>query len=145
MSFSAIFSVGNLAVLAGWICLVFLPFWRGTQIIAAVVIPFLLGLAYISLLSYGMTAPDGPPLDFGSIEGIRTLFSADSALVAGWLHYLAFDLFIGAWEVRDSRRHGIPHWFVLPCLPLTFMFGPVGLVLYLVLRTARLKTVEITG
>jgi hypothetical protein len=53
------------------------------------------------------------------------------------VHYLAFDLFVGSWEVRDSRVHGIPHWFVLPCLFLTFMFGPAGWLLYLTVRVVR--------
>jgi hypothetical protein len=52
----------------------------------------------------------------------------------GWAHYLAFDLFVGSWEVRDSQRLKIPHWQVVPCLLFTLMVGPVGLVLYLTLR-----------
>ena len=57
-------------------------------------------------------------------------------LLAGWLHYLAFDLFVGSWEVRDSRRVGVHHLLVIPCLFLTLMMGPVGLLAYLVLRLA---------
>jgi hypothetical protein len=53
------------------------------------------------------------------------------------VHYLAFDLFIGAWEVRDSQRMKIPHLLVVPCLLLTFVFGPVGLLMYLTLRGIR--------
>ena len=57
-------------------------------------------------------------------------------LLAGWLHYLAFDLLIGTWEVRDARERGIPHVVVVPCLVLTFMLGPAGWLLYLALRFA---------
>jgi hypothetical protein len=57
-------------------------------------------------------------------------------LLAGWVHYLAFDLFIGAWQVRDSKALGISHLLVLPCLVLTFLFGPVGLLLYFLIRVA---------
>ena len=70
-----------------------------------------------------------------SLDGIRALFTQDQALLVGWLHFLAFDLFVGAWEVRDSRALGINHFLVLPCLFFTFMFGPVGFLLYLILRT----------
>ncbi len=63
-----------------------------------------------------------------------TLFEEPEAVMAGWIHYLVFDLFIGAWEVRDARRLKIPHLAVVPCLVLTFMLGPVGLLLYLILR-----------
>lgn len=53
---------------------------------------------------------------------------------AGWTHYLAFDLFIGGWEVRDARQRGIPHLLVVPVLVLTFLVGPAGLLLYLAIR-----------
>ena len=46
------------------------------------------------------------------------------------MHYLAFDLFIGSWEVRDARRHGVPHVLVIPCLLMTFLLGPIGLLAY---------------
>ena len=66
------------------------------------------------------------------------LFSlAGLAAMAGWLHYLAFDLFVGAWEVREARRVGLPHWVILPALALTFLFGPLGLLVFLALRAAR--------
>ena len=64
------------------------------------------------------------------------LFANPFALLAGWVHYLAFDLFIGAWEVRDAQQHQVPHLAVVPCLLLTFLFGPAGLLLYFVLRYA---------
>ncbi len=65
----------------------------------------------------------------------RLLFSNRWVLLAGWIHYLCFDLFIGSWQVRDAAANNISHWLVIPCLFLTFMFGPVGLLLYFALRT----------
>ena len=62
-------------------------------------------------------------------------------LLAGWLHYLAFDLLIGRWEVRDAQQRGIPHLLVIPCLALTFLFGPAGWLLYRVVqKTAARQT-----
>jgi len=75
--------------------------------------------------------------DFFTLAGVQQLFANPWAALAGWLHYLAFDLFIGSWEVRNARRVGIPHWQVIPCLFLTFMLGPVGLLVYFVLRWSR--------
>ena len=94
----------------------------------------LLGGVYLVLIvrSFG----DGGGGGFGSLAEVRTLFENPWALLAGWIHYLAFDLFIGAWEVRDAQRNGLHHLLVVPCLVLTFMLGPVGLLLYLVLRGA---------
>ena len=66
--------------------------------------------------------------------GGYALFASDAALVAGWLHYLAFDLFIGAWIVRDGTARAVHPLLILPCLPLAFLFGPTGLLLYLLVR-----------
>ena len=71
------------------------------------------------------------------------MFQSHGVLVAGWIHYLAFDLFIGAWEVRDAQANRVPHLLVVPCLLLTFMLGPAGLLLYLVLRAALRRRVWI--
>ena len=72
---------------------------------------------------------------------MQKLFADPWILLAGWIHYLVFDLFIGAWEVRDAARLGIPHLLVVPCLVLTFLFGPVGLLLYGIVRAVRTRRV----
>jgi len=73
------------------------------------------------------------------LAGVSQLFDNPFALTAGWIHYLAFDMFIGAWEVGDSQKHGINHFLVIPCLFFTFMFGPVGLILYFTIRAVKTK------
>jgi hypothetical protein len=70
---------------------------------------------------------------------VSVLFRSPYALLAGWIHYLAFDLFTGAWEARDAAQAGISRWLVAPCLLLTFLFGPAGLALYLLLRLTVLR------
>ena len=72
---------------------------------------------------------------------MATLFSNPWALLAGWVHYLAFDLLIGTWEVRDSRERGVPHLLVVPCLILTFLLGPAGWLLYMGVRSARSRVI----
>lgn len=67
---------------------------------------------------------------------MTALFSVPELVLAGWIHYLAFDLFVGAWEVRDAQKKEIHHLLVIPCLFVTFMAGPAGLVLYWVLKAA---------
>ncbi len=71
-----------------------------------------------------------------SLAGLTVLFSTPQAALMAWLHFLAFDLLVGAWLVRDSSRHQIPHGFVVPALILTFMLGPLGLLLYLVTKAS---------
>ena len=83
--------------------------------------------------------------DFNSLAGVAQLFQNPKALLAGWIHYLAFDLFIGSWEVRDAGRAGLHHLLVVPCLVLTFLFGPVGLLLYFALRAALRRRLFIAG
>jgi hypothetical protein len=130
-----IFLVCNYGVLPAWLLLAFAPGWNGTaMLIHRVWIPSLLGLAYGWALLANPGAPEGA--SFGTLEGVMLFFTSPYATLAGWIHYLVFDLFVGAWEVRDARRHGIPHWMVLPCLFFTLMLGPIGLGLYLVLRGA---------
>jgi hypothetical protein len=134
-----LFDIASRAVLPGWLLLAFLPHWRwSARLISGVLIPALLGGLYLVLLvrSYG-TSGGG----FGSLAEVRTLFQDPWLLLVGWVHYLAFDLFIGAWEVRDAQRIGLHHLLVVPCLGLTLMFGPVGLLLYLVLRASVKKRI----
>lgn len=117
-----------LALLASLFVARIRPFvWPATQF----VIPALWGAAYAIFLVQGMAETEG---SFSSIEGVRALFASDSALTAGWLHYLAFDLFVGTWIARDSTERGLHGLLVIPCLGLTLMFGPAGLLLYLALR-----------
>lgn len=126
-----VFSLCGAVVLPCWLLLIFLPRWGWTQRLATFVAPLIIAGVYVWMLA---TAPKVAGAGFNNIAQVRTLFSVDRALVAGWIHYLAFDLFTGSWEVRDARRLKINHLFVLPCLVLTFLFGPLGLGLYLLLR-----------
>ena len=68
---------------------------------------------------------------------MRLLLSTPDALLAGWVHYLAFDLFVGSWEAADAPTARVPHWLLLPCLAFTFVAGPFGLLLYLLVKAAR--------
>jgi hypothetical protein len=117
--------------MAGWLPLVVIPRARWSATVVPVVIPALLAVAYIVLVARALTQGDG---GFSSLASVRELFANDWGLLAGWTHYLAFDLFVGGWEVRDAQRRGIPHLLVVPTLVLTFLFGPAGLLLYLAVR-----------
>lgn len=129
-----LFALGNGLALGGWALLILLPTWRGlAQALAAIVIPALLGLAYTALVAVWWSRSPG---GYGSLDAVRALFGSPPLLLAGWLHYLAFDLLAGAWIARDGRREGLHHFLVVPTLVLTFLFGPMGLVAYLGLRTA---------
>jgi hypothetical protein len=132
MTAERLFSILNLVAIAGWLPLLLLPRRRWANTVVPVAVPALLAAAYAALVAVSMPGSDG---GFSSLAGVRALFEDPRALLAGWVHYLAFDLFIGGWEVRDARRRGIPHLLVVPALVLTFLFGPGGLLLYLAIRS----------
>jgi hypothetical protein len=136
-----LFKLANNAALIGWTSLVFLPRWRwSARLIAPVLVPVLLAALYSFLV---MTQFGHSPGGFSSLASVALLFQNQAMLLAGWLHYLAFDLFVGSWEVRDAQRIGVPHYLVVPCLVLTFLFGPAGWLLYLLIRSVALRTVGI--
>jgi hypothetical protein len=134
MTTDLLFRILNLATLAAWLPLVFLPRRRWATTLLPVAMPALLALVYTPLLAMSLPGSDG---GFSSLSAVRSLFDDPRALLAGWTHYLAFDLFIGGWQVRDAQRRGIPHLLVVPALALTFLFGPAGLLLYLTVAWMR--------
>jgi hypothetical protein len=77
---------------------------------------------------------------FDSLPNVMRLFTKPEIALAGWIHYLAFDLLVGAWEVRTAREDRIPFILVVPCLLLTFLFGPAGYLAFVSLRAARTIT-----
>ena len=134
MSLETIFSVCSGLSILGWLGLALAPKLDLTRrLYPSVVAPLMLGLvyAYLMISFQGEAPPEG---GFGTLEEVKALFGIDALLLAGWIHYLAFDLFVGAWILRDSQDHQINHFLILPCLFFTLMAGPVGLLLYLALR-----------
>jgi len=132
--FEALFSAANVLALIGWICLIVFPGRKIANAVAGLAIPALLAVAYAALIAAFWASGEG---GFSSLAEVRRLFAGDGLLLAGWLHYLAFDLFIGAWQVRTARAEAVPHVLVVPCLVLTFLFGPIGLLAFLIIRQAR--------
>lgn len=132
MNAEQIFSITSLVAMISWLILAIAPHWMVTRkLILSGAIPLLLSAAYLILIVLFFGKADG---GFDSLAGVMKLFTNEWAVLAGWIHYLAFDLLIGIWETKDAQEKGISHWFVIPCLFLTFMLGPVGFLLYCVLR-----------
>ena len=135
MSPQQVFSVANAVALLAWIMLAILPgrSWV-TKMITTKLVPSFFAVLYtvIVVCLFGHA-----PGSFSTLAGVGTLFSNPWLLLAGWVHYLAFDLLVGSWELRDARQQGISHLMVIPCLALTFLFGPAGWLLYTILRSVR--------
>lgn len=127
-----LFSASGKLAMAGWALLVFAPRWRWSQRIASVIIPLTLAIVYLVLIVLHFAKSPG---GFGSLGQVAQLFQNPWLLLAGWIHYLAFDLFLGAWQSRQALRLGISHFLVIPCLLLTFLVGPIGLLVFSAIRS----------
>lgn len=134
MTPEAVFSITSTTAMLSWLLLAVQPRAAWVQRLTGLVVPLLFAVIYAAIVVARFGRGDG---GFGSLADVAALFRDPWMLLAGWIHYLAFDLLTGVWETRDAAKRGIPHWLVVPCLFLTFMFGPAGWVLYLVVRTAR--------
>lgn len=132
MDTSQIFSLaGSLAALQ-WLLLIILPKWKVTfWLIRYPVVPILLSATYCIYITGFFTIAGG---GYNSLQQVRTLFSNDSLLLAGWVHYLAFDLLIGFAITRLSQERTISRWLIIPCLILTFVFGPIGFLIYQIVK-----------
>jgi len=135
MTAEQIFSITNATAVVGWILLAVLPRRRWvTHVVAGAALPACFAVLYIAIVIAVFPRAEG---SFSTLAGVRQLFSNPWLLLAGWLHYLAFDLLIGSWEARDSVERGVPRWLLVPCLFLTLMFGPAGWLAYRLVRMRR--------
>lgn len=139
VSLDLVFSLGNGLALLSWLGLAASPFrarWAPrVRLVAGRVVPLILAVVYVALfVTTGMG--DG---GYGSLAEVQRLMAVPALLTAGWLHYLAFDLFVGAWIAEQAGELGIPHLLILPLLALTFMFGPAGLLAFAVVRLPSLR------
>ena len=129
------FDVLNLVAMGAWVLLALSPWLpRVTTTVTGKVVPAFLAAVYVVLVAGNIGGREG---GFSSLAGVASLFSEPWILLAGWTHYLAFDLLVGNWEMRDATTRGLPYWLVLPCLVLTFLFGPAGWLLYAIVRLSR--------
>ena len=144
MNWDIIYLIANYWAIAFWLLLAFAP--RGPKIMSAVMYAgvFLLCLVYTMLIAgflSGGIDPGGAGGDFSSLAGVMKLFAAPGGATLGWVHYLAFDLFIGLWIARDADNKGFSRIIQFPFLFLTLMAGPVGLFLWLIVRERRARAI----
>ena len=136
MTASSVFSMANLMVMPMWLLLVLLPNWKVTRfLIDFKVIPLLLALIYAIYITVAIQINGW--MDFGSLKSVMALFTEENAVLAGWVHYLAFDLLIGMWMVNQNRTKGILQILMAPCLLGTFMFGPIGFLLFTIMSNVK--------
>lgn len=135
MPLDTLFALANVTALLGWATLALSPLApRAALLLAGRIIPLALGTLYTGLILAFWSSAEG---GFSSLPEVMTLFRQPEIALAGWVHYLAFDLFVGAWVAQTARAEAIPHSLTLPLLILTFLFGPAGFLGLQILRAAR--------
>jgi len=132
MEASIIFSLSNSFVLFGWILLLVFPNWKYTSNIVLYVVVLILALIYTAIIL--TTIQHFDVSSFSTLSNVKTLFQNDNALTAGWIHYLAFDLFVGYYIVNEGKKLSFARWQYTLCLPFTFMFGPIGLLMFVTIK-----------
>lgn len=131
-----LFSIAGSLAFAGWLALALVPLrYRAPRHVAGG-IAIVIAMLYAALIGAFWKQADG---GFGSLADVARLFEHSGLLLAGWVHYLAFDLLVGIWERNEARRLGLPQWALAPCLALTFLLGPLGWLAFLAVRFFRLK------
>ena len=138
MTPESIFQICSAIAMVGWLLLIIAsPFAEGIDkfLISIVITLFCMVYAWLIFSSFA-------PADmksFGSLDGVMGLFQNKTIVTAGWVHYLAFDLLTGIWIKKNSLKYRISHWIIIPCLLLCFLLGPIGLLLYLLIRAIKAK------
>jgi Domain of unknown function (DUF4281) len=125
-----------------WALLILIPKGKYTEPIAfGSAILLLLAAAWFTIGYLAHGGEGGGNLI--SLEGFSNIFRSKEMLLTGWLNYLSFCLLTGTWQSHDAQQLKIPHWFVVPCLFLTMLTGPAGVLLYLLVRFFKTKKWEI--
>lgn len=137
MSFEQLFSSASTLAMLGWVILIFLPRrWKWVNLIPAIIIPLVLSLVYSVLIArYFFSAEGG----FDTLANVQQLFTFPAAALAGWVHFLAFDLYVGGIVARQADELGLSRLIQAPILLLTFMFGPFGFLLFMLVKMAMLR------
>lgn len=142
MDWTLIFGAVNLLALAAWIALIALPRWpallSGILYLGVGLLCLIYAASLIAVLTGLVPAGEGGA-DFTTIEGVRSIFSSDAGVTIGWTHYLAFDLFVGLWIARDADAKFFSRWAQAPILLATFLAGPLGLFIWLLVREPRAR------
>lgn len=132
-----IYEIQGWGVQFGWVALVAALFWQPAFWIASGVIVAICALYVAMLLAGKRLDTEGKGVDpksFFSLRGVLEMMRNPRSAFVVWTHILVFDLFVGLFIVVDSQARGISPFLIIPLLFATMMFGPAGLLLYVVLR-----------
>ncbi len=117
----------------GWLFIILIsPVWKRYDAVVIGVVVVILAITYTA---FNVTSFRSDILQkFSTLNGVMELFSQKPFVMAGWSHILAFDLVVGFWIKKNSLKHGINHWVLLPSFIFTIMLGPLGFLIYYITR-----------
>ena len=145
LTYEKIYYIANIGVIPCWLLLIFLPSHIITKFfVKSIIIPALLSTAYI-LVAYQIYITENIFEVFNLYLGLNELyaiFSNEAFLLIFWLHFLSISLFVGNWIANDSKIYMVPRFFVILSLILTYFAGPVGLVIYWLIRVLYSKKIN---
>jgi len=131
---ATVFDASFLLVAPFWLLMIALPGWRVTQrVVASPWIAAPAAALYLALVLPGLPGVLGA-VSSPSLEAIAPMLGTPEGATVAWVHFLAFDLFVGRWLYLDARARGITPWVTSPLLFLTLMLGPTGLLGHLLVR-----------
>ena len=138
LTFENIYFWTNFGVLPFWFMMIFAPNQRITRIfINSIILPLILGSLY-AYIAYQAILLEESLLDviklYIGLDNLYTIFAVESFLVIFWLHFVSLNLFLGSWICRDSVKHNISRSLTSIPLILVYFSGPIGLVLYWMIR-----------
>ena len=142
MTYEIIFNIYNTGILIFWLFLLVFPKSKLTQKMTDFPwIPLVIAFGYIYFLG---TSDSIFSVDFSSLSALTEMFqnSNPRGVAAGWLHYLAFDFWVGCWILRDSQKKGVKHAFIIFPMLFTFMLGPVGVIIYTLVLAFQKKLIK---
>ena len=137
----------NFGILPFWILLIIAPSSKITQFfLNSVILPLILSIAY-SYIIYQSILLDETIFDFFGlylgIDNLYTIFSTESFLLFFWLHFLALNIFLGSWMSRDGVKYNINRSLMFFPLLLVYFTGPLGLVIYWIIRIFYAKRINL--
>ena len=142
MNYEIIFNIYNTGILIFWFFLLVFPKSKLTQKMTDFPwIPLVIAFGYIYFLG---TSDSIFSVDFSSLSALTEMFqnSNPRGVAAGWLHYLAFDFWVGCWILRDSQKKGVKHAFIIFPMLFTFILGPVGVIIYTLVLLFQKKLIK---
>jgi Domain of unknown function (DUF4281) len=132
---NTLFRLSSLLVLPFWALMILLPRWRWTpRIMRSPLASFAPAVLYVALVLPRL-GEIWPAVSQPTLAGVAALLGTPAGSTITWVHFLAFDLFVGRWIYLDSRERRVSAWLMAPVLFLTLMLGPAGFLLYLILRS----------